>query len=546
MRSVGAYSYNANNQPQVSGYSFDNNGAPTLYGSQALAFDPEDHLTQIGPSGSASFKAGYSGGLRAWKETGGTRTYFLYSGGVPLIEMDVNGVVQAVNSFGAAGLLSRRTGGTGGPTTFYSFDPQGNVCQRLNSAAAVTSTDVYDAFGKGYRSPIGVNDAYGFGGQWGYYHDYDTPLGLHLLSYRYLDTQTGRFLTRDPVGYAGGGNLYRFVGNSPTSFADPSGLVERWQYVAGGAAVGGTAGAVLASPGGPGTAAGGAVLLGGVGGLIAGGLYDSAEDFGLAWGCYEGRRASGWQFAWSGTKAAYDLVSTAFLISAVAGPRGTGNTVNCFPAGTPVLTAAGEKPIEQIRAGDVVVSADALTGKLSLQRVEATFTNEAEELIRVSTEDGKSIAATPGHPFWVEGKGFVLAKHLARSDLLRDARGRLVRIAEVSERRGKVHVYNFSVERTHTYFAGGWWVHNDSNPDVEYSHPRELNPDPVELIEGRRSNRYFRSLVEDIKERGMKQPIEYYERNGVKWITDGHHRWRAANSLQLERVPVKRVPDPGD
>jgi RHS repeat-associated protein len=294
----------------VSGYSFDNNGAPSLYSSQALAFDPEDHLTQIGPSGSASFKAGYSGGLRAWKETGGTRTYFLYSGGVPLIEMDVNGVVQAVNSFGAAGLLSRRTGGTGGPTTFYSFDPQGNVCQRLNSAAAVTSTDVYDAFGKGYRSPS-VNDVYGFGGQWGYYHDYDTPLGLHLLSHRYLDTQTGRFLTRDPIGYAGGGNLYRFVGNSPTLFADPSGLVERGQYVAGGALLGAGTGAAL------GGGVPGAALLGVAFGHIGGSLYDSAEDFGLAWGCYEGGRAKLWQLLWSGTKASANVVGTATMLRAV-------------------------------------------------------------------------------------------------------------------------------------------------------------------------------------------------------------------------------------
>jgi RHS repeat-associated protein len=326
MRSVGAYSYNANNQPQVSGYSFDNNGAPTLYGSQALAFDPEDHLTQIGPSGSASFKAGYSGGLRAWKETGGTRTYFLYSGGVPLIEMDVNGVVQAVNSFGAAGLLSRRNGGTSGPTTFYTFDPQGNVCQRLNAAAAVTSTDVYDAFGKGYRSPSGVNDAYGFGGQWGYYHDYDTPLGLHLLSHRYLDTQTGRFLTRDPIGYAGGGNLYRFVGNSPTSFADPSGLVERSQYVAAGALAGGIGGAIAGAPGGWQTAALGAGLFGWQGGQAGGSIYDSLEDFGFAWGCYERKCASLGDVLLSGGKGAFNVTLQLLFFASLKVPAGSSGT----------------------------------------------------------------------------------------------------------------------------------------------------------------------------------------------------------------------------
>ena len=65
-----------------------------------------------------------------------------------------------------------------GPTTFHTFDPQGNVCQRLNSSAQVTATDTFDAFGQGYRTPGTVTDVYGFGAQWGYYHDWDTPLGL--------------------------------------------------------------------------------------------------------------------------------------------------------------------------------------------------------------------------------------------------------------------------------------------------------------------------------------------------------------------------------
>jgi uncharacterized protein RhaS with RHS repeats len=38
----------------------------------------------------------------------------------------------------------------------------------------------------------------------------------------------GRWLTQDPIGYEGGdANLYRFVGNSPTNFTDPSGLLQQ-------------------------------------------------------------------------------------------------------------------------------------------------------------------------------------------------------------------------------------------------------------------------------------------------------------------------------
>jgi len=90
-----------------------------------------------------------------------------------------------------------------------------------------------------------------------------------------------------------------------------------------------------------------------------------------------------------------------------------------------------------------------------------TFTREADVLLRITTEDGRGVEATPEHPFWVEGKGFIAAKHLARSDLLRDASGRSVQVVSVEAKPGRVRVYNFEVENTHTYYAEGWWVHND-------------------------------------------------------------------------------------
>jgi hypothetical protein len=43
---------------------------------------------------------------------------------------------------------------------------------------------------------------------------------------------------------------------------------------------------------------------------------------------------------------------------------------------------------------------------------------------------------------------------------LRDASGKDVRVESVVEKPGKVRVYNFEVEGTHTYYASGLWVHN--------------------------------------------------------------------------------------
>jgi uncharacterized protein RhaS with RHS repeats len=44
---------------------------------------------------------------------------------------------------------------------------------------------------------------------------------------RYYDASNGRFISEDPIGFdAGDGNLTRYVGNSPTNFRDPSGLID--------------------------------------------------------------------------------------------------------------------------------------------------------------------------------------------------------------------------------------------------------------------------------------------------------------------------------
>ena len=62
----------------------------------------------------------------------------------------------------------------------------------------------------------------GFGGQYGYYTDRET--GLVLMGHRYYDPGTGRFLTRDPIGYGGGMNLYGYADGNPVNESDSSGF----------------------------------------------------------------------------------------------------------------------------------------------------------------------------------------------------------------------------------------------------------------------------------------------------------------------------------
>jgi RHS repeat-associated protein len=215
--------FNAKNQltggTGLGAFVYDGNGNPTTYNGVGVTFDPSNEATQFG----TMLSAGYRGdGLRAWKQGSGgagTRTYFLYDGLTPVVELDATGAVSAVNSFGPTGLLSRSSGSS---TVYYAFDERGNTAQRLDGSGNVLTSHVADAYGA-VASTVSVNDPYaGFGAQHGYYTDTET--NLVLCTFRYYDPALGRWLTRDPIGYEGGLNLYAYCTGNPIGLVDPLGF----------------------------------------------------------------------------------------------------------------------------------------------------------------------------------------------------------------------------------------------------------------------------------------------------------------------------------
>lgn len=211
-----------NNANQNTANAYDGAGNPTTYQSVTLSFDAEDRLTACG----STLTNGYRGdSLRAWKQNASAKTYFLYAGTIPVCELSSSGAVTATNTFGPNGLISRHTSSG---SIFYAFDAHGSVCERVTGGGTVTSAQVFDAYGS-RQSTDGNTDPYcGFGGQSGYYTDWETGTAnaaLELLTFRYYNPTVGRFLTRDPSGYKGGANSYEYVGNGPTGGSDPLGLL---------------------------------------------------------------------------------------------------------------------------------------------------------------------------------------------------------------------------------------------------------------------------------------------------------------------------------
>jgi len=107
--------------------------------------------------------------------------------------------------------VQRQTGGPGGNTSYYALD----TAMYDGYGAKLGDTDAFTGGAEATR------DAMGFQGQFGAYTDNET--GLVLMGHRYYDAGTGRFLTRDPLGYGGGINLYGFTGNNPVNEMDPDG-----------------------------------------------------------------------------------------------------------------------------------------------------------------------------------------------------------------------------------------------------------------------------------------------------------------------------------
>ena len=158
--------------------------------------------------------------------TTGTHFYFYYAG-EQMIAISNGSTASTLLLWGADSLIGTRSNVSGVVNKQYHlYDTQGNLAQTLDANGAVVSQSAFSAWGEPLRDSSGsqaIAGAFGYGAKFGYWRDGES--GFVLCTLRYYDPSGGRWLTRDPIGYAGGSNLYGYVGGDPVNMTDPDGLV---------------------------------------------------------------------------------------------------------------------------------------------------------------------------------------------------------------------------------------------------------------------------------------------------------------------------------
>jgi RHS repeat-associated protein len=136
-------------------------------------------------------------------------------------ESDISGTFSKEYMYNGSSRLALVDVGTGN-VYYYGNDALGTPEILTNSNNVITWEAIYKPFGEaGVQSYSSVTNNFRFPGQY-----YDQETGLHYNYNRYYDPSVGRYLTPDPIGQAGGLNLFAYVGNDPVNNFDPMGLAQ--------------------------------------------------------------------------------------------------------------------------------------------------------------------------------------------------------------------------------------------------------------------------------------------------------------------------------
>jgi RHS repeat-associated protein len=200
-------------------FSHDANGNLTSDGVRTFEWDAADRLVAV-EEGTQRVEYTYNGvGQRTQvvKKTSGVTdwTRRLVWAELDLLEERNSAGTAVVKRYLAQGVQE------GTDAYFYTRDHLGSLVNLTDTSMTLRARYAYDPYGRGTRTTGDREADIGFTG-----HMLDRETDLALTYFRAYDPSLGRWLSKDPIGEAGGINLYAYVGNDPIMGVDPLGLYD--------------------------------------------------------------------------------------------------------------------------------------------------------------------------------------------------------------------------------------------------------------------------------------------------------------------------------
>jgi len=187
-------------------------------GTTSYTWAARNQLAAIsGPAGSASFK--YDAlGRRIEKTVNGVTTGFFYDGAQAIAELKGNALDTVYHTGLAVDEVLARYAPSGNKTlltdALQSVIAQANDSQSADNFYAYSPYGEATTLGPDERNPLQYTGRENDG------------TGLYYYRARYYDPVLKRFINEDPIGVAGGLNLYAYVRGNPISRIDPLGLTD--------------------------------------------------------------------------------------------------------------------------------------------------------------------------------------------------------------------------------------------------------------------------------------------------------------------------------
>lgn len=199
--------------------TWDAEGQLLSDGLRTYTWNPRGQLTSI--SGVASFAYDGLGRRRSFVPAStGVQQVPVYDGHDPVQVRYGGGTPTVSNLLAGAGVderFTRAAPGTGEVST-YLTDALGSTVALADAAGAVRTAYGYDPYGVVQVSGAANDNPFQYTGR------ENDGTGLYYYRARYYRPDWGRFVSEDPIGLAGGINLYAYAGNNPVQFKDPTGL----------------------------------------------------------------------------------------------------------------------------------------------------------------------------------------------------------------------------------------------------------------------------------------------------------------------------------